>query len=95
MLFLFQLSNRLLSALESVTPTNVKRSNRLYSYEEEKWDLKVQQEADLRHKQQLLQSDDIQKVIHSINLPKKLQESIEIELARESATRSRMIKVEL
>lgn len=84
-----------MSALESVTPTNVKRSNRLYSYEEEKWDLKVQQEADLRHKQQLLQSDDIQKVIHSINLPKKLQESIEIELARESATRSRMIKVEL
>ena len=84
-----------MSALESVTPTNVKRSNRLYSYEEEKWDLKVQQEADLRHKQQLLQSDDIQKVIHSINIPKKLQESIEIELARESATRSRMIKVEI
>lgn len=84
-----------MSALDSVTPTNVKRSNRLYSYEEEKWDLKVQQEAELRHKQQLLQSDDIQKVIHSINLPKKLQESIEIELARESATRSRMIKVEI
>ena len=84
-----------MSALESVTPTNVKRSNRLYSYEEEKWDLKVQQEADLRHKQQLLQSDDIQKVIHSINIPKKLQESIEIELARESATRSRMIKVKI
>ena len=84
-----------MSALESVTPTNVKRSNRLYSYEEEKWDLKVQQEADLRHKQQLLQSDDIQKVIHSINIPKKLQESIEIELARESATRSRMVKVEI
>lgn len=84
-----------MSALESVTPTNVKRSNRLYSYEEEKWDLKVQQEAELRHKQQLLQSDDIQKMIHSINLPKKLQESIEIELARESATRSRMIKVEI
>ena len=83
----------MLSALESVTPTNVKRSNRLYSYEEEKWDLKVQQEAELRHKQQLLQSDDIQKVIHSPNLPKKLQELIEIELARESATRSQMIKV--
>lgn len=82
-----------MSALESVTPTNVKRSNRLYSYEEEKWDLKVQQEAELRHKQQLLQSDDIQKVIHSTNLPKKLQESMEIELARENATRSRMIKV--
>ena len=86
-------SYRLMSTLESVTPTNIRRSNRLYSYEEEKWDIKIQQEAELRHKQQLLQSNDIQKLIHSANLPKKLQEAIEIELARESATRSRMIKV--
>lgn len=84
-----------MSAFESVTPANIRRSNRLYSYEEEKWDIKVQQEAELRHKQQLLQSNDIQKLIHSTNLPKKLQEAIEVELARENATRSHMIKVEI
>ena len=84
-----------MSTLECVTPTNIRRSNRLYSYEEEKWDIKIQQEAELRHKQNLLQSNDIQKLIHSAGLPKKLQEAIEIELARENATRSRMIKVEI
>jgi len=82
-----------MSALESVTPTNIRRSNRLYSYEEEKWDIKIQQEAELRHKQELLQSDNIHKLVHSANVSKKLQEAIEIELARECATRSQMIKV--
>lgn len=85
--------NRLMSALESVTPTNIRRSNRLYTYEEEKWDIEVQHEAELRHKQLLLQNNDIQKLIHSANLPKKLQETLEMELAREDATRSHMIKV--
>ena len=88
-------SYRLVSSLECVTPTNVRRSNRLYSYEEEKWDIKIQQEAELRHKQNLLQSNDIQKLIQSANLPKKLQEAIEIELARENSIRSRMIKVRM
>ena len=82
-----------MSSLECITPTNIRRSNRLYSYEEEKWDIKIQQEAELRHKQNLLQSNDIQKLIHSASLPKKLQEAIEIELARENATRSCMVKV--
>lgn len=92
--FLLCQPNRLMSSFESVTPTNIRRSNRLYSYEEEKWDIKVQQESELRHKQQLLQSNDIQKLIHNANVPKKLQEAIEIELARENATRSHMNKVE-
>ena len=84
-----------MSALKSVNPTNIRRSNRLYSYEEEKWDIKVQQEAELRHKQQLLQSNDIQKLVHTGDISKKLQEAIEIELARECAVRSHMIKVEM
>ena len=84
-----------MSTLECVTPTNIRRSNRLYSYDEEKWDIKIQQEAELRHKQQLLQSNDINKLIHSASLPKKLQEAIELELAKERSVRSRITKVEI
>ena len=84
---------RLMSALECVAPTNIRRSNRLYSYDEEKWDIKIQQEAELRYKQQLLQINDVEKLIYSANLPKKLQEAIELELTKERSIRSRFIKV--
>jgi len=82
-----------MSTLESVAPTNIRRSNRVYSYEEEKWDIEVKQEAERRQKQQLLQASDVLQLLRSGNVSKKLQELIEAELAKENDIRSNMLKV--
>ena len=84
---------RLMSALESVAPTNIRRSTKVYSYEEEKWDIQMKQEAERRQKQQLLQNSDIVQLLHSGNVSKKLRELIEVELVKEKDIRSNMLKV--
>jgi len=82
-----------MSALESVAPTNIRRSTKVYSYEEEKWDIQMKQEAEHRQKQQLLQNSDIVQLLHSGNVSKKLRELIEAELVKEKDIRSNMLKV--
>jgi len=82
-----------MSTLESVAPTNIRRSTKVYSYEEEKWDIEMKQEAERRQKQQLLQTSDVLQLLRSGNVSKKLQELIEAELIKEKDIRSNMLKV--